>query len=123
MQRLDVPAGSMIRLTATARADGGLHRWEIRLFGAGDPADATPRLSYGSKIGGDDRMQRIEVPAQAGEGWLEADCRHAAGDGWDDDRPFLDDSAPGVVAVGFSRPESAAHEVLLSFAFISRPLA
>ena len=63
MQRLDVPAGSVIRLTAMARADGGLHRCEIRLFGAGDPADATPRLSYRSKIRGDDRMQRIEGQA------------------------------------------------------------
>ena len=113
----------MIRLTATARADAGLHRWEIRLFGAGDPAGAAPRLSYGSKIGGDDRMQRIEVPAQVGEGWLEVDCRHASGDSWDDDRAFLDDCASGVVGVGFSHPEGQAHEVLLSFAFISRPLA
>ena len=123
MRRLDVPAGSVVRLTATARADGGQHRWEIRLFGAGDPADATPRLSYGSRIGGDDRMQRIEVPAQARESWLEVDCLHASGDGWDDDRPFLDDSAPGVVVLGFSRPEGMAHDVLLSFEFTSRPLA
>ena len=123
MQRLDVPADSVIRLAATAQADGGLHRWEVRRFGAGDPADAAPRLSYGSKIGGDDRMQRVGFPAQLGEAWLEVDCRNAPGDGGDDDRPFLDDSACGVVAVGFLRPEGQADGVLIGFSFICRPLA
>jgi hypothetical protein len=113
----------MIRLAATARADGGVHRWEVRLFRASDPAGEAPRLSYGSKIGGDDRSQRVEVPAQEGEGWLEVSCGHAAGDGWDDDRSFLDDSGPSALAIGFSRPDGHADEVLLSFTFIGRPSA
>ena len=123
MPRLEVPAGSLIRLAATTRADGGVHRWQVRFFRAGDPAGGTPRLSYGSKIGGDDRSQRLEIPAQEWEGWLDVSCHHAAGDGWDGDRSFVDDGVPGAVAIGFSQPDGHADEVLLSFAFITRSSA
>lgn len=122
MHSLGLPAGSAIRLTATARAAVGVHRWSVRVIAADSAtADATPRLNYGSQIGERDREQRIDIPAQAVDCRLEVSTRHAtAADGWRDGRVTIADDTPNRLDIGFSNPASpAAHEdeVLLSFAF------
>ncbi len=46
MYRLDVPAGSQIRLSATAGAAPQVRRWDVRMFGADEPAPGSaPRTA------------------------------------------------------------------------------
>jgi hypothetical protein len=121
MHLLDLPAGSAIRLTATARPDAGVHRWAVRIFAASGPAgDSAARLAYGSQIGGHDCEQRIDVPAQDADCRLEASSRHPVAGGWQDDQCSVDEDTPGHLALGFSNPSSPIAQegdVLLSFAF------
>jgi hypothetical protein len=124
MHKLDMPAGSTIRLMATARADVADHRWEVRVYTAGSGAEPA-RLGYGSRIGVGDRDQRIDIPAQAVDCRLEVATRHVtAGGDWGDDRLTILDDAPGRLDLGFSDPsQPTAHDndVLLSFALTGRP--
>jgi hypothetical protein len=105
MNIIDMPAGSAIRLMVTARPDGGVHRWDVRMFAApGGKADSATRLAYGSRIGGDDRQQQIDMPAQDTDCRLEVSCRHAASGGWDDDRCVADAETPGSFKLDFCDP-------------------
>jgi len=121
MHRLGLPAGSTIRLTASARPDIGVHRWGVRVFAAeGLAASATPRLTYGSQIGGGDCEQRIDIPAQDTDCRLEAWSRHSIAEGWADDRCSVEDDTPSRLMIGFSdpsRPKARKDDVLLSFTF------
>ncbi|MGH3428612.1 MAG: hypothetical protein ACRDQZ_13765 [Mycobacteriales bacterium] len=121
MHCIDLPAASTVRLSVTARAGAGLHRWDIRVFTAGGAAfQATPRLAYGSRIGGPDREQRIEVPPQDADCRLEVFSHHAVPGGWRDDEGAAGPDTPGVIAIGFCDPAAAGalwDDVLLSFAF------
>ena len=113
--RLNMPAGSPIRLTATARPQAGLHRWEVQVLAA---ADAAPRLAFGSLIGGADREQRIEIPAQDVDCRLEVSARHATSTGWGHDRSNVAEETPTELQVGFFNPDSFTarnDDVLLSF--------
>lgn len=118
MHSLDMPAGSRVRLTATARADVASHRWEVRVYAAG-AASASPRLTYGSRIGGRDREQRIDIPAQEVDCQIEVEARHAtAAGGWADDKLALLNDSPGRLDLGFSDPSqpiAQADDVRLSF--------
>lgn len=121
MHSLDVPAGSAIRLTATARSDRGVHRWDVQVFESGQ---ATPGLAYGSRIGGWDRHQRVDIPAQDHDRRLEVSSRSACGGGWEDDRASLHERAGGLVTVGFSGPSAPlgnGDDVVLSFAIEPAP--
>ena len=121
MHSLDVPAGSAIRLTATARSDRGLHRWDVQVFEAGQ---AAPRLTYGSRIGGWDRHQRVDIPAEGHDRRLEARSQSACGGGWEDDQASVHAPATGLVTVGFSGPSAPlgnGDDVVLSFAFAEAP--
>jgi len=102
MRRIDFPAGSAIRLTATARPDVGVHRWDVKVLAIGDPPDPTPRLSYGSEIGGRDCEQRIDIPAQAVACSLEVASRHAIPGGWRGDYGSVEDDTPDGLVIGFS---------------------
>ncbi|HZZ34659.1 MAG TPA: hypothetical protein VFE03_02965 [Caulobacteraceae bacterium] len=119
MHCLDLPAGSTTRLDATARTDAGVHRWDVRVFTADAPsAGSPPRLAYGSQIGGRDREQRIQIPAQDADCGLEVRSRHALAGGWHDDRPTIDEDMPTRLLIGLSNPSSPAshkNDVLLSF--------
>jgi len=113
-----MPAGSTIRLLATARAEAAGHVWEVRVYAAGGGAPAV-RLAYGSRIGDGDRRQRIDIPAQDRDCSLEVSSRHATPDGarGDDKLTILDD-APGRLDLGFSdpsRPTAHDNDVVLSF--------
>jgi hypothetical protein len=123
MHTLDMPTGSTIRLMATARALVAGHRWEVRVLADGG-APRTARLAYGSRIGGDDREQRIDIPAQDMDCRLEVRSRHAMGNGdWQDDKLTIIHDAPGRLDLGFSDPSRlTAHEndVLLSFIVADR---
>lgn len=120
MHRIDFPAGSAIRLTATARPDAGLHRWDVKVLAAGHPADLTPRLSYSSEIGGADCDQRIHIPAQDIACRLEIGSRHATPCGWQDDYGSVEDDTPDGLLIGFSDAPTHASpkdDVQLNFAF------
>lgn len=128
MPGLDMPARSTIRLTVTARADAGVHRWAVQVngpAGAGAPADA--RLAYGSRIGDQDRAQAVTIPQQDVDCRLEVSALHPIdGDEWaEDDWTVLEDT-PNRLDIGFSNSAGLSaqpNEVLLSFAFAPpRPL-
>ncbi len=121
MHRLELPAGSTIRFAAAARANIASHRWDIELFAIGGLADESgPRLTYGSHIGGRDCDQRVDIPAQLGDSWLEVRSRHAAAGAWEDDACFVREDTPALLTLCFSDPASVgAHrdDVVLTFAF------
>lgn len=124
MHNLEMAAGSAIRLTATVRPGAGLHRWSVQVLRAGRAATAGPiRFVFASEIGGLDRHQRIEIPAQDADCRLEVTAQHAGENGhWLDDRLTVLDDTPDQLDLGFFDPERpAAHpnDVLLSFAFTS----
>lgn len=121
MHDLNLPAGASARFCATARPDRGEHRWDIRVF---DASNAAPRLTYGSRIGGRDVDQRVEIPPQAMDCRLEIRSSHETATGWDDDRATCLDDTPDRLLIGFcdpARPGALPDDVLLSFAF-SRPV-
>jgi len=118
MHRLDLPAGSRIRLIATARVGTGLHQWDLRLLTVGDEG-AVPRLTFGSRIGERDLDQRVDIPAQDVDCRVEIRSRHAGRDGWGDDRCTIQEDTPDELRIGFcnaAKPGSRPDDVLLSFA-------
>ena len=126
MYHLALPAGSAIRLSASARPGLAVHRWDIRLLAADDPGSPTthPRLAYGSQIGGLDCDQRISIPAQDVDCRLEVWSRHAAGRDWSNDHCSVGEDTPSHLLLGFSRrvqSADAGDEIALSFAFEPQP--
>lgn len=121
MHKLDMPAGTTIRFTATAGPDAGIHRWAVQVHGAGIPTATPARVIYGSQIGGLDREQRIDIPAQDANCRLEVSAQHATERGeWQEDRLTILNDTPSRLDIGFFNPaRSAAHanDLLLSFAF------
>lgn len=121
MHHIDWPAGSTVRLHATARQDVGVHRWDIRVLDAGASGHgATARLAYGSQIGAGDCEQRVDIPAQDADCRLEVRGRHAVTNGWKDDRCSMGDDSPSCLQIGFSDralPYARKDDVLLSFTF------
>lgn len=118
MHRIEFPAGSAVRLTATARPDVGVHRWDVRVLTVGDPS--TPTLAYGSEIGGRDCEQHIDIPAHHTARQLEIGSRHAAPGGWQNDYGSVEDDTPDGLLIGFSdAPARGARkdDVLLRFTF------
>ncbi len=118
MYSLTMPIACPVRLIATARAGVDVHRWAVRVVAVGG-GDA-PKLSYGSHIGGLDRDQRIDIPAQDIDCRLEVAASHWNGNGWEEDRPVVSSDTPSMLELGFDAPgASATHEpdILLSFDF------
>jgi hypothetical protein len=90
----------------------------LRLLTVGDDGQV-PRLSYGSRIGERDLDQRIDIPPQDVDCRVEVRSRHAALDGWEDDRSTIQEDTPDELRIGFcnaARPGSRPDDVLLSFA-------
>ena len=117
MTSLTVPAGAAVRLTATARPDRGLHRWDVEVLAGSDSA---PRLVFASQIGGRDIHQTIHIPPQDVDCRLEVQSRHETAGGWASDTPSTADDNPDRFDVGFceaGRPGASFDDVLLSFAF------
>lgn len=117
MHSLDLPAGSPVRLTATARPNLGVHRWGVRVLTS---VEAAPRLAYGSEIGGRDCEQGVDIPAQDADCRLEVWARHTTVGGWEDDQSTVTDDTPSRLQIGFSDPRSSAaqkDDLLLSFTF------
>ena len=124
MNHIDLPAGTVIRLTATARPRLALHHWDMRIFAADDMRpDARARLSYGSQIGGRDCDQRINVPIQDQDCRIEVTCGRLQASGLQDQQGSEEDDTPDHLVIGFAdapASESSADDVVLSFDF-SRP--
>jgi hypothetical protein len=121
MHELNMRAGSTIRLTATAGPETGIHRWTVQVHGVSAAATTPARVAYGSQIGGQDREQRIDIPAQDVDCRLEVRGQHALDDGeWRDDRLTVLEDAPRQLDIGLfnpARPGAHPNDVLLSFAF------
>jgi hypothetical protein len=121
MYSLNVPAGCPVQLTATAGVAVDTHRWVARVFAGDDQAlGLTPRLSYGSRIGGLDREQHVEIPAQDVDCTLEVGASHRNGNRWDEDQSFVSSDTPSLLTLEFGAGRSsAAHEddIRLSFQF------
>lgn len=124
MHKLDMPAGLAIRLIATAQPDAGVHRWAVQVHGADVETATSARIAYGSHIGGRDRDQRIDIPAQEADCRLEVSEQHATESGeWRDDRLTVLHDTPSRLDIGFfnpTRPSARDNDVLLSFSF-TRP--
>lgn len=122
MHSLNLPAGSRVRLHATAGPEVGLHRWAVRVLEAGPPLEGlVPRLTYGSRIGAGDCEQRVEIPAQDVDCRIEVDASHASGAGWKADRSSVGENTPNCLQIGFSDRALAfarADDVLLTFTFL-----
>lgn len=117
MHTFDLEADAPIRLTATARPDGGRHRWRVELMAASDGA---VRLTFGSWIDGRDLHQTIQIPAQDVDCRLEVGSRHQSADGWREDRLSRGEDRPHQLQIGFcddEDPGARADDVLLSFDF------
>lgn len=121
MHRLEVPAGSRIRLSASAGAATQVRRWDVRMFSAGEPAPSSaPRLSYGSQIGGADGEQRIEIPPQDVDCRLEADASRRVGGVWEADQSQVTCDTPNLLELGFAASAASVGDdrsTLLSFHF------
>ena len=118
MYSLNMPIGCPVRLIATARAGADVHRWDVRVVTAN--GGSAPQLSYGSRIGGLDRDQRIDIPAQGMACRLEVAASHWNGNGWDDDRSVVSSDTPSMLELGFDAPGAPATrepDILLSFEF------
>lgn len=118
MHNMDLPAGTRVRLNATAGTAVARRRWDIRVLSAG-AENGSARLVFGSEIGDHDRDQRVDIPPQDVDCQLEVRARHAAPGGWEDDRCTVQEDTPNELRLGFcdpSRPGSLADDVLLSFA-------
>ena len=116
---LDLPAGSLVRLTAAARPKVGLHRWDLRVF---SPA-REPMLAFGSQIGGVDRVQHVDIPTQGLSCRLEISACHKTVDGWEDDQGAVLEDTPNRLEIGFRDGGSIgaqADDLSLSLVF-SRP--
>jgi hypothetical protein len=124
MHSLSLPAGSRVRLHATAGAEVGQHRWAIRVLEAGAPRGGlVARLAYGSQIGAGDCEQRVDIPAQDVDCRIEVDASHASATGWKDDRSSIEEDTPNCLQIGFSDRALAfarSDDVLLSFTFVRR---
>lgn len=122
MHSLNLPAGSRVRLHATAGAEVGLHRWAVRVLEAGASRDGLDaRLTYGSRIGAGDCEQRIDIPAQDVDCRIEVDASHASPAGWKDDRSSIVEDTPNCLQIGFSDRALAfarTDDVLLTFTFV-----
>lgn len=117
MHSLNLPAGASILLTATARPKGGVHRWGVRVLTS---ATCTPRMTFGSDIGGRDCEQRIDIPAQTADCRVEIWAGRPAVGGWNNDRSVVTDDTPSRLQIGFSdrgASRTQEPEVLLNFAF------
>ncbi len=127
MHSLNLPAGSPVRLHATAGPEVGLHRWTVRVFETGAPLDGmVTRLTYGSRIGAGDCEQRVDIPAQDVDCRIEVAASHASGTGWKDDRSSIEEDSPNCLQIGFSdrtSPFDGRDDVLLSFTFERRETA
>lgn len=77
-------------------------------------------IAFGSRIGGRDLDQRIDIPPQGVDCWLDIGSRHPAREGWEEDRCTIQEDTPDAVRISFcdaAKPGARPDDVLLSFAF------
>jgi len=121
MYRLDVPAGSDLRLFASAGPSTQVRRWDVRMFAADAPARSwPPRLTYGSEIGGADGDQRVEIPPQDVDCWLEVGASRRIGGFWEPDQWQVTSDTLALLELDFDGPAAPASgdsSIQLSFHF------
>lgn len=114
MHRLALPAGASVRLTATAKPDLTQHRWEVVVRGG----DGQVRAAYGSRIGGRDIDQRVDIPARSEACSLEVAAFHAFDGAWVADHLSVEASGASEFRLGYcelTRAGSQHDDVLLAF--------
>jgi hypothetical protein len=128
-----LPAGSRVRMSASAGSrTPPVHKWNLDIFGDSPLGAAQgPRLSYGSRIGGSDAEQRLDIPEQ------DVDCRfqvrtfHETGADWSPSPAHIVVDTPERLAIRFGEHGSANPDVdscVLDFHFLrtgpdSKPVA
>jgi hypothetical protein len=60
-----------------------------------------PAVAFGSQIGGLDRVQHVDIPAQSMACHLEISACHATVDGWQDDQWVVIEDTPSKLEIGF----------------------
>jgi hypothetical protein len=122
MHSVALSAGSAVRLTASAKAGTGLHRWDVRLVSAESPSPRSTRAAYGSAIGAGDLHQRVDIPAHEVACTLEISADHAVAGGWAPDRCTIEQDTPNALRLGFCDPARSPPEddLVLTFAFPGR---
>jgi hypothetical protein len=116
-----VSAGSQIQLAATAGSSKQVRRWDVRMFAADAPTPSlTPRLAYGSQIGGADSDQRIEIPPQDVDCWLKVDASRRFDGVWEADQSQVTCDTPTLLELSFgvaASPTGDDESIALSFHF------
>jgi hypothetical protein len=77
-------------------------------------------LTFGSQIGGLDRVQHVDIPAQTLACRLEIAACHKSAQGWEDDRGAVLEDTPNRFEIGFCDASSTMaqeDDVLLSLVF------
>jgi len=123
MHSLDLPAGALARLTAAARPSDVQRRWGLHVVSA---SDELTKLVFGSAIGGVDRQQSVDIPAQAAACRLELSVEHATPSGWRSDSGAVFEDNPGHFEIGYRDGQAdggPADELLLSLRFELRSVA
>jgi len=123
MHSIALSAGSAVRLTASAKAGTGPHRWDVRHFSAEGPSPRSTRAVYGSAIGQGDLHQGVDIPAYDMACTLEVSAEHSVAGGWAPDRCAIEEDTPSELRLGFCDPTrsgSSDSDVLLTFAFPDR---
>jgi hypothetical protein len=65
-------------------------------------------LAFGSQIGGLDRMQHVDIPAQTLACRVEISAHHKTAEGWEGDRGAILEDTPNNFEIGFCDPSSTA---------------
>lgn len=117
MHTLNLPAGHTGSFVVTARSGPGRHRWDVWVSNA---ANGSSRLVFGSRIGGEDLHQRVEIPPQDADCRVVVQSRHRTATGWAEGKLRVADLRADSVEVAFSDPSNDSawpDDVLFRFSF------
>ena len=125
MQTFTLPAGSRTWLTASSRAETSPdHKWAVEIFDSPRIDGVGPRLSYGSRIGGLDRSQRIDIPAQLLDCVVSVWASHEAAGVWSVVPGHVASDTPDELTFDFNAARANAPDCSLAFKFVTpRPAA
>lgn len=125
MQTFALPAGSRAWLTASSRPETGpSHKWAVEIFDAPRIEGIGPRMTFGSRIGGIDRSQRIDIPAQVMDCVVSVRASHEDAGGWSNTPGHVAIDTPDELTFDFNDAKATAPDCSLAFKFVTpRPAA
>jgi hypothetical protein len=125
MQTFALPAGARAWLTASSRPETSPdHKWAVEIFDAPRIDGVGPRLSYGSRIGGLDRSQRIDIPAQLLDCVVSVSASRQKGGAWSITPGHIAVDTPDELTFDFNEAQATGPDCSLAFKFVTpRPAA